>query len=111
MKIDKSIAGWAVAALLILCAFAAVVLMLTPELERGRLITTAAGPIGGLLGAVAAAVAARYAHVTRKETSAQTPVLQQIKHQTNGSLDERFAESERRIVTQVGLMLEGGRPE
>lgn len=93
MKLDRSTATYAVILAAIVGAFVLGIYALTPVPDRAGLLRAGAAPLGGLLAAVSAAVAAKLAHQTQKETAAQTPVLDRIKHQTNGELTQRVRDA------------------
>lgn len=105
MKIDKATAGYVVLALAVLIAGALGVYALTPVAQRPELLHALSGPFGQFAAlAIAAAgawVTAYKARATHAETQAQTPVLEQIQHQTNGNLDKRLADNRQATVEAI----------
>lgn len=94
MRIDRSLIWPALVLGALVCAATLGVLWLMPPTSRVDLVRGAGstiGPaVGTILAAVAAAIAAFAARSTHKETQAQTPMIEQIKTQTNGALDARI---------------------
>jgi hypothetical protein len=101
VRFDKSFAALVVALVAVLGALGLGVLLLLPADERGELLRGAgaviAPAVGTILAALAAAVAAASARASQRETRQQTPMLEQIKHQTNGTLSEPLARIEARL--------------
>lgn len=105
MRFDKTSGATACVLALILCGFALGVLALTPEAMRGDLLTKAAGPIGGLVAAISAAIAAVSARNGHKETAAQTGTINEIARQTNGALTGGIREAVEQALDARGVLV------
>lgn len=90
MRFDRSTALYALVALAVLCGFLLGLYGLTPPGDRTSLLLKVVGPVGSIVTAVVAGVSARVAHQARASVESQAPVLEDVRHQTNGALTDRL---------------------
>lgn len=110
MKLDRLTFGNVVLLSAVVAVLVLGVLWLTPPVERTGLLSQGLAPLGGLVAAITAAVSARIAMQARNETNAQTPMLSEIKAQTNGLMTVGFSNAISSALDSRGITVGGVAP-